>query len=132
MGSFANMASENGRHLSFPFRIGNNGRTAQVSSLEEHVRDELMQLILTNLGERIFLPEFGGGVRRLVFENTDETTAGLTKAMLTQAISHWLGHRITLEDLTVVVENEKIEVEIKYRIAGTEDSRIMKFQRSGG
>ena len=126
------MTPENGRHLSFPFRIGNDGRTAQVSSLEEHVRDELMQLILTNLGERIFLPEFGGGVRRLVFENIDETTAGLTKAMLTQAISRWLGHRITLEDLTVVVENERIEVEIKYRIAGTEDSRIMRFQRSGG
>ena len=126
------MNVENGRHLSFPFRLGNDGRTAQVSSLEEHVRDELIQLILTNFGERIFLPEFGGGVRRLVFENIDETTAGLTKAMLTQAISRWLGHRITLEDLTVIVENEKIEVEIKYRIAGADDSRIMKFQRSGG
>ena len=126
------MTPENGRHLSFPFRLGNDGRTAQVSSLEEHVRDELKQLILTNFGERIFLPEFGGGVRRLVFENIDETTAGLTKAMLTQAISRWLGHRITLEDLTVIVENEKIEVEIKYRIAGADDSRIMKFQRSGG
>ena len=91
-----------------------------------------MQLLLTNLGERVNLPEFGGGVRRLVFENIDEASGGMTKAMLTQAISRWLGHRITLEDLTVKVENEKIEVDIKYRIAGTEDSRVMRFQRSGG
>lgn len=126
------MTLENGRHLSFPFRIGNDGRTAQISSLEEHVRDELVQLILTNPGERLFLPEFGGGVRRFVFENVDEVTAGMTKSMLTQAISRWLGHRIALEDLTAIVENERIEVEIKYRIAGTEDSRIMRFQRSGG
>ena len=126
------MTPENGRHLSFPFRIGKDGRTVQVSSLEEHVRDELMQLILTNLGERAFLPEFGGGVRRLVFEKADETTAGMTKATLTQAISRWLGHRITLEDLKVTVENEKVEVEIKYRIAGTEDSRVMRFERKGG
>lgn len=126
------MAEEYGKHLSLPFRIGKDGRTAGVSSLEEHVRDELIQLILTNPGERAFLPEFGGGVRRLVFENIDEATAGMTKAMLTQAISRWLGHRITLEDLTVAVENEKIEVEIKYRIAGTEDAKVMRFQKTGG
>lgn len=126
------MTDNYGKHLSFPFRIGGDGRTSCVSSLEEHVRDELIQLILTNPGERPFVPEFGGGVRRMVFEGVYDTTAGMTKATITQAISHWLGHRITLDDLHVTVENETIEVEIKYRIAGTEDTRIMKFQRQGG
>ncbi len=126
------MTEEYGSHLSFPFRVGKDGRTARVISLEEHVRDELIQLILTNPGERLFLPEFGGGARRLVFENIDEAVAGLTKATLTRAISKWLGHRITLEDLNVTVEHETIEVDIKYRIAGTEDTRILRFQRSGG
>lgn len=126
------MTPENGKHLSFPFRIGKDGRAAQIASLEEHVHDELIQLILTNPGERAFLPEFGGGVRRMVFEPNDPTTAGMTKAMLAQAISRWLGHRITAEDLGVVVENEKIEIEIKYRIAGTEDSRVLRFERKGG
>jgi uncharacterized protein len=124
--------SEYGKHLAYPFRIGANGRTEQVDNLESHVRDELIQLILTNLGERAFLPEFGSGMRRLVFEGINDTTAGLTKAMLTQAISRWLGHRITLEDLQVQAENETIDVELKYRIAGTEDTRVIKFQRSGG
>ena len=126
------MTDEYGRHLAFPFRIGNDGRIAQVSNIEDHVRDELIQLILTNLGERLFLPEFGGGVRRMVFEGINDATASMTKAMLTQAITRWLGHRITLEDLQVTAENETIEVEIKYRIAGTEDTRVMRFQRSGG
>ena len=120
-----------GRHLSFPFRIGKDGRTAQVANVEEHVRDELIQLLLTNPGERLFVPEFGGGVRRMVFEGTYETTAAMTKATITQAISRWLGHRVTLQDLQVTVENEKIEVEIKYRSAGTEDTRMMRFQRNG-
>ena len=121
-----------GKHLSFPFRTGNNGRTAQVNTEEEHVRDELIQLILTNLGERAFMPEFGGGVRRLVFENITDATHSVTKAMLTRAISRWLGHRLTLEELSVNTANETIEVEIKYRIAGTEDSRVMRFERKGG
>ncbi len=126
------MNQEYGKHLSFPFRVGSDGRTTPVSSLEEHVRDELIQLILTNPGERLFLPEFGGGARRMVFEGLYDTTAAMTKATLTQSISRWLGHRLTLEDLQVTVENETIEVEIKYRIAGTEDTRIMRFQRKGG
>ena len=125
------MTTGYGRHLSFPFRSGPDGRTAQVASLEEHVRDELIQLLLTNPGERAFLPEFGGGLRRLVFEPADEASQGMTKAAVTQAISNWLGHRITLEDLAVEVENSTIDVEIKYRIAGSEDSRVMRFQRNG-
>lgn len=126
------MNPNNGRHLAFPFRVGNNGRAVQVTTLEDHVRDELMQLILTNPGERLFLPEFGGGVRRLVFENLDEATGAMVKATLTRSISRWLSSRITLEELKVDIENEKIEVDLKYRIAGTEDVRVLRFQRKGG
>src|SRR5436190_16601551 len=74
------MKPNNGRHLAFPFRIGGDGRAAQVATLEDHVRDELVQLILTNPAERPFLPEFGGGVRRLVFENIQDTTGAMVKA----------------------------------------------------
>jgi uncharacterized protein len=122
-----------GRHLSFPFRVGADGRAVQISTLEEHVRDEIVQLLLTNPAERLFLPEFGGGVRRLVFEAADDTTTGaMAKALITQNIRRWLGHRVTLDSLEVKVENETIEVEIIYRIAGTEDKRALRFQRTGG
>jgi len=127
------MNPNTGRHLSFPFRIGKDGRAVQISTLEEHVRDEIIQLLLTNPAERVFLPEFGGGVRRLVFEPADQATTGaMAKALITRGITRWLGHRVTLETLEVTVENETIEVEIVYRIAGTEDKRVLKFQRSGG
>ncbi len=126
------MKPNNGQHLAFPFHVGANGRAVQVTTLENHVRDELMQLILTNPGERLFLPEFGGGVRRLVFENIDEASGAMVKATLTRAISRWLSHRITLEELKVEIESEKIEVNLKYRIAGTQDVRVLRFQRKGG
>jgi phage baseplate assembly protein W len=136
------MALSNGRHLAFPFRIGPDGRTASPASDGDHVRDELLQLLLTNPGERPFLVEFGGGVRRMVFEpaytsaavhpeaRTDVLT-GVAKARITQALSRWLGHRLTLELLEVIVEGERVEITIKYRPAGNADSRIVKFQRTG-
>jgi phage baseplate assembly protein W len=126
------MKALNGKHLSFPFHVGPNGRTAEVATLEEHVRDELIQLLLTNLGERPFLVEFGAGARRLVFEAADEATAAMSKALITQAVSRWLGHRIVLELLEVNAENNQIQIDLKYRIAGTDDSRILRFQRNGG
>ena len=126
------MNPENGRHLSFPFRVGASGRAAQISTLEEHVCDELIQLLLTNPAERLFLPDFGGGVRRLVFESADDATAGMAKAVITQSVTRYLGHRVTLEELTVTAHDETIEVDLKYRIAGTEDTRILRFQRRGG
>ena len=121
-----------GKHLAFPFRIGAEGRTVTVRSLEEHVRDEVLQLILTNPGERPFLPEFGGGARRLVFESAGQTTEAMAKAMISQSISRWLDKRVTLEELTVVTRDSTLTIDLVYRIAGTEDRRRLKFERKGG
>jgi len=122
----------NGKHLSFPFRVGGDGRMAAVSTLDEHVHDEIHQLILTNQGERPFLVDFGGGVRRLVFESADEATAAMTKAQITEAINRWLGHRVNLDYINVEIADSTISVDVRYRLAGTEDSRVLRFQRKGG
>jgi phage baseplate assembly protein W len=126
------MMAPNGPHLSFPFRIAADGRSAQVQTLEEHVRDEVIQLILTNLGERADLPEFGGGVRRLVFEGAGLTTSAMAKAMLSQALSRWLAQRVTVEQLDVTAVSETLTVDLVYRVAGTPDPRRIRFQRGGG
>ena len=126
------MTAPNGPHLSFPFRIAADGRSAQVQTPEEHVRDELIQLILTNLGERADLPEFGGGVRRLVFEGAGLTTSAMAKSMLSQALSRWLAQRVTVEQLDVTGFSETLVVDLVYRVAGTPDPRRIRFQRGGG
>jgi phage baseplate assembly protein W len=120
-----------GRHIAFPFRIGGDGRTVAPASFGEHVRDEVLQLLLTDLGERPFQPELGGGVRRLVFEPASDVLRGVTKARISQAIGRWLGHRVVLEALDVEFDGERIDITVKYRPAGTEDSRVLKFQRQG-
>ena len=127
------MALSSGRHLAFPFRIGADGRTAAPASDAEHVRDELLQLLLTSLGERLFLPEFGGGLRRLVFEPASDTLRNVVKARITQALSRWLGQRLTVEMLDVVWDPSAatLEVTVQYRPVGSPDSRVVKFQRSG-
>lgn len=125
------MVKESGNHLAFPFRISANGSMQQTSSLEEHVKQELIQLVLTDIGERLFLPEFGGGARGLLFKNIDEATSSIVKSTLVESISKWLGHRITIVDLKITAEEEKLNIDISYRLAGTEDTRTLMFQHVG-
>ncbi|HTL32363.1 MAG TPA: GPW/gp25 family protein [Kofleriaceae bacterium] len=119
-------------YLSFPFRIGSDGRTASPPDLDAHVRDELLQLLLTSLGERLFLPELGTNLRRLVFENTSEATLGLTQSIVTDALSKWLGTRLVVESLTIDSTDSAIEVVIQYRPIGSQTSKLMKLKRAGG
>lgn len=123
--------STRNRHLSFPFRIGKHGMPVQVSTLEEHIRDELIQLLLTDPGERLFLPEFGGGIRRLVFSEGDNQRIAVAKSHLSRAISNWLGSRIAIEKLEMKVKGEKIEIELIYRIIATNEPQRIRFQRLG-
>lgn len=118
-----------GRHLQFPFHVGADGRSATPASLEAHVRGEIMQLLLTNPGERLLLPSFGGGLRRLVFERNDDVAAGLSKALITQALTQWLGHRVRIENLEVANEGPTLSVDLTYRILATDEVRRMRFER---
>lgn len=118
-----------GRHLAFPFRIGPDGRTATPASLDDHVKGEIVQLLLTAPGERLFLPAFGGGLKRLVFERNDDVAATLTKAVVSQALSTYLGHRIAVERLDVRADGSRLEVDLAYRVIATGETRRVTFQR---
>jgi phage baseplate assembly protein W len=117
-----------GRHLAFPFRIGSDGRSAAPADLTDHVRGELVQLLLTAPGERPFLPSFGAGLKRLVFERNDPVAAAMAKATVSQNLSRWLGHRVAVESLEVDATESMLTVNLRYRLLGTGEVRGMKLQ----
>jgi phage baseplate assembly protein W len=121
------MPAPDGPHLAFPFRIGDDGRTQRVQSLDEHVHDEIVQLILTAPGERAFVPDFGGGARRLVFERADDVGAAMAKSTVSSALARYLGHRVIVEHLEVVAEEATLTIELQYRLAGADRSRRLRF-----
>ena len=120
-----------GRHLAFPFHIGPDGRSATPADLTEHVRGELIQLLLTAPGERPFLPSFGAGLRRLVFHQNDDATAGITKALLSRNLSRWLGQRISVQALDVSAIDATLNVDLRYQVIATGEVKQVRFQRQG-
>jgi hypothetical protein len=119
-----------GRHLTFPFHIAADGRTATPETLSDHVRGEIIQLLLTNLGERPFLPSFGGGVRRLVFEANDDVTAGIAKATISQAMSFWLQDRVELLVLNVSSDDSTLNIDLSYKIVSSGEEKQVRFQHT--
>lgn len=109
------MNAPGGRHLAFPFRIGSDGRSATPQTIDAHVRGEILQLLLTAPGERPFLPGFGAGLKRLVFERNDPISAALAKATVAQSLSRWLGQRIAVEALEVSADDATLRVDLQYR-----------------
>jgi hypothetical protein len=119
-----------GRHLAFPFRIAADGRTATPASVDEHVKGEIIQLLLTAPGERAFLPNSGGGLRRLVFQGNDDVSAGLSKALVSQALSNWLGNRVQVHSLEVEATESTLTVDLRYRVIPTNEEKQLRFERS--
>jgi len=121
-----------GRHMAFPFHVGTDGRIAAPASLDDHVRGEIIQLLLTNSGERPFLPQFGGGLRRMVFNRNDDVTAGMVKSVLAQNLSRWLGQRINVELLEVTADDATLNVDLRYSVIATGETKRVRFQRQVG
>jgi phage baseplate assembly protein W len=119
------------RSLAFPFRIGRDGHTVTADTVETQVLQELEQLVLTNPGERLFLPDFGGGVTRLLFEAIDANTSSVAQATLTQAIRNWLATRVDLQRVEVSTTGSTISITIVYQPAGSASSVAAIFERSG-
>ncbi|GAA2699504.1 hypothetical protein GCM10010095_71180 [Streptomyces anthocyanicus] len=87
--------------LSFPFRISGSSRQARTEDYPVHVDQLLRQLLLTDPGERVALPEFGCGLRRLVFAPQSEALEATVRLQVTQAVQRWLSDQVRLTDVAV-------------------------------
>ena len=70
-----------GRSLSFPLRVGTDGRLVW-SQGENNIRESMIVILKTEPGERIALPDFGAGLGRFLFEPNNAAT----HALIEQAI----------------------------------------------
>jgi phage baseplate assembly protein W len=77
-----------GRGISFPPRVGPDGRVAW-SEGEGNVRESIQIILLTELRERLRLPDFGGGLGLYLFEPNTVTTHHLIKDRIAKSLGQW-------------------------------------------
>lgn len=99
-----------GRSVAFPPRVGDDGRVSW-SEGPENVRESIKIILLTEPGERLMRPDFGGGLGAFLFEPNTAATRRLIQERITQALTLW-EPRIKLESVTVEADpaNEEYAV----------------------
>lgn len=101
--------------FAYPFAIDEGqGRLAQERDYDQHVRQLVMQVLFTGPGERINRPEFGCGVKRLIFSPGGEVAATLAQTTIYQALDKWLGNVIKVREVSVKALNETLDIRIGY------------------
>jgi phage baseplate assembly protein W len=107
-------------YMRFPFEIGGDG--AVTSDRARHVREQIEQVLFTIAGERVFRPDFGAGVRRLVFEPNNAALAAVTEKRLRSSLEEALRGEVDPKTLRIDVtrpedEPEKLLISIKYELS---------------
>ena len=105
-------------YLDFPFAIDARGRTATTDE-DDHVRDLIFQVLFTSPGERVNRPEFGCGLKQLVFAPASDALAAVTEQLVHGALIRWLDPVIAVEKAAVAVQDATLEVTVVYQRRAT-------------
>lgn len=99
--------------LDFPFRIDGRGRSAETAE-DDHIRDLIFQVLFTNPGERVNRPDFGCGIKQLVFMPNSDALATATQFLVQGSLQRWLDGVIQVESVDVEAVEAELRVTVVY------------------
>ena len=120
-----------GRSMSFPPRVGGDGRIAW-SEGEINIRESIQVILQTAENERINLPGFGAGLQLLLFEPNTVATQFQIQDRITKALKLW-EPRLAITSVNVQqdpADAHSAIATIQYKLVSTQvtGSMTMNFQ----
>jgi phage baseplate assembly protein W len=118
----------------FPFRFDPTSRQgAQARNYEAHVEQLIRQVLLTSPGERANLPEFGCGLRRVLFAPLSEPLVATVRLQVRQALERWLAGQIEVRDVLVgsaqdSPEGNQLLLRVEYVLVETRTARQLEVR----
>ena len=110
-----------------PYRIDGRGRTAETDR-RDHVRDLIEQVLFTAPGERLNRPDFGCGIRQLVFEPNGGQLAATTQFLVLGSLTRWLDSVIVVHDVEVEAVESTLTVTVVFSDRRTGELRDARFR----
>ena len=99
--------------LDFPFHVDGRGRAAETGE-DDHIRDMIFQVLFTNPGERVNRPDFGCGLKQLVFMPNSDALAAASQVLVQGSLQRWLDSVIQVEAVEVEAEESELRVSVVY------------------
>jgi uncharacterized protein len=115
--------------LAYPLRVDTTSQHTAQAAYPAHVEQMVRQLLLTSPGERVNLPQFGCGLRALVFAPMSDALAATVQLRVLQAINQWLAGIVTATEVAVVTSNQNtalqpgtLQVTLTYTVVETQSA----------
>jgi phage baseplate assembly protein W len=113
-------------YLDFPYHLDGSRRTATTAE-DDHVRDMIYQVLFTNPGERVNRPDFGCGLKLLLFMPNSDALAATTQVLVKGALQRWLESEIQVEKVEISAEDSSLIIKIVYVRRATGERRVEQF-----
>jgi len=110
----------------FPFHLDGRNRSA-LTSEDDHIRDMIYQVLFTDPGERVNRPDFGCGLKTLVFMPNSDVLAAATQVLVKGSLQRWLQNEIQVEKVEVLSEDSTLTVTVVYTARATGERRTDQF-----
>ena len=110
-------------NIEFPFKDGNIGQFLNLNNEDSSaIKSDLMHLLLTRKGERLYMPDFGTDLLKYIFEFNDGTTRSDISKELNETVKKYIPNLIINSvDVTESEDSEHaVVVRIDYTV--TEDT----------
>jgi uncharacterized protein len=115
--------------IRYPLAIDDGlGRLAVEDDYAAHVEQLIRQVLFTHPGERVNRPDFGCGIRRMVFAPNSDVSANLAQVSVFQALDKWLGALIEVARVEVEAREEVLEVKIAYVLKARRQQRYLNLE----
>lgn len=102
-------------NIEFPFKDGNIGQFINLTNEDSSaIKSDLMHLLLTRKGERLYMPDFGTDLLKYIFELNDETTRSDISGELNETVKKYIPNLII--NSVDVTESEQSEHAVVVRI----------------
>ena len=114
------------RDYSFPFRIDPVAGQAQQTTYGRHVEQMVRQVLLTSPGERADLPQFGCGLRQVLFAPNSEALQATARLAIQKALAEWLAGQIQVMTVDVIPGDDPAQarVRIEYLLIETQSKQV--------
>ena len=93
-----------------------------------YVSQLIRQVVLTTPGERVMRPEFGCGVRDMLFMPNNPVAANLARIAIYQALEQYLGAHIEVDKVDIDARGEVLDITIRYRLKSSGASQALNME----
>ena len=112
--------------LALPIKPDDNNVFSLTKNSYDQVRHNLRNLLLTNVGERVYQPEFGSRLRELCFEQLDDTLPQRIEDEVRRAVNFWLPYVNIVSVETLTQEDKKSKIFVRVQFSTTLNSETLQ------